>query len=71
MIVLGTRLQAQALANFRTILRRGSSGNRMNGYTVEAKSPASGDRTPDAFDRSFPMTMWLWPRTSREEASPR
>jgi hypothetical protein len=40
----------------------------MNGYTVEAKSPASGDRTYDAFDRSFPMTT---PRTSREEASPR
>jgi len=40
----------------------------MSGYTVEAKSPASGDRTPDAFDRSLLMNTT---RTSREEASPR
>ena len=40
----------------------------MNGYTVEAESPASGDRTNAAFDPEFPM---ITPRTSREEASPR
>jgi hypothetical protein len=43
----------------------------MTGYPVEAKSPASGDRTADAFDRSFSMTMSLWPRASRGEANPR
>jgi hypothetical protein len=39
----------------------------MNGYTVEAESPASGDWIADAFDPELHMTTL---RTSCEEASP-
>jgi hypothetical protein len=40
----------------------------MNGYTVEAKSPACGDWTADAFDPE--LYMITPPHISCEEASP-